>query len=162
MNRLAAAVVALAVCGCSSSSAAPSPRDASVHDARSVDARAEATDDAGSHERDSGAPDSGKDSGHDAGSDGTLGAALCGDCVANKCMPSGRNCENDATCTMWLTCASACLSNAAPSDACLASCDHTYTDAGALFSAVYACICAGCDTLCAAVRPCAAGGDGGP
>ena len=99
----------------------------------------------------------------DAEADGEAGVflGLCADCIANECMPSARACDNDSTCAMWGQCAAQCL-HTNPAPTCFQRCDAQYAAAGALFGAVYSCMCTSCTATCGGADPCAHGADGGP
>jgi hypothetical protein len=161
----------VAVAACSTSSMSSSGADAAVvrHDAASrADARrdadktgADAGHDGGTkgHPGDGGGDASAPEAG-DAGSDAPF-MGLCLDCIENQCMGSGRACEDDATCEMWITCASQCLGSDEGTP-CFQACDAEYTSAASLIDPVYACICSSCTTGCPTLDACAHGTDAGP
>jgi hypothetical protein len=89
-----------------------------------------------------------------AGQAGAAGAPVsagevCVACGDTACTDKLASCRDNAECSPWLDCLTAC-----DSDTCIEACDATYIDAARLYSGIYDCLCGACADDCALAQAC--------
>jgi hypothetical protein len=78
----------------------------------------------------------------------TLGEQ-CAACGATECTDKLASCSDSADCGAWLTCLTACAT-----EACVAACDEQHAAAARVYAGVYDCLCTSCESDCSPVGAC--------